>query len=401
MSIDVGVFDGPDALSEATERQLGRGRPLLSTSWLRAAPLPGELRLLVAHRGGRAVAALPLFRISAPASDFDDPRALLCGARVRALAAAAGHPTAGFEALEAREWYPAALSAVPYAYRGGVLGSCDDTELVGALAQEARALCRREGVRTCLHGFLYDENDSDWIKALRAQGARPVLLGAHAELTIAWETLEEYFRWLGRRKVRQEFTAHARALGVEHQRLEREPMESFPREIAAEVLELFSASSRRRGDEPPMGLHHALLEAWPARRVLFMGRDGTRIRSALLCLEGDRVLYPKVYGSFRRNHDYFGLVFRELLCFALASGARRIEYGGGSHQAKLHRGASLRWVLGMIETYDGCLREALNAHVPALNAALVGHFSDLCRRFGRGHVAPNPSPVILEMSVTG
>ena len=84
------------------------------------------------------------------------------------------------------------------------------------------------------------------------------------------------------------------------------------------------------------------------RLLLGCGVPGRPMRSALAVLKGDGELYPKFFGTSAPRRDFIPLVFNRLVDYAIRNGWRRINYGGGSHHAKLLRGCTLTLGWGVL-----------------------------------------------------
>jgi predicted N-acyltransferase len=394
--IQVEVHRSLDAVSAADWERLAAGRSVFQDrAWYEHAPAPGALRLLVARRGdGPPLGVLPLHLLDRHGHYYHDPREVLCGEHERALLVAAGAPLAPLEHAQQPDWLPALVSVGPYGYRGGLVHDPGDPAafaVAQSVAAAAEELGRREGVRLTMHYNLNGDDDPLWAEALAAQGGRPFVSGADCNLDLASSSLADWFRAAGRRGKR---------LRYEHRRARREPgvtwrvrvLEAGEQAPGPErLVSLFAAAARARGDEPPVSLYRALAGAWPGRRIVLTGEsEPGRVRSAVLALVKGTTLSPKLFGSSCRG-DYFFLMYTALVEAALEQGLERIEYGGGSHQAKLLRGARLRWLTGLLHVYDGRLEAALRAYLPLYEDAKRRHFEALALRYQIDHRVP-PAP---------
>ena len=399
MKFETVIYDSLDAVSAADWDSLAYARSVYQdAAWYRAAPAPGRLRLVAAHDGaGRLRALLPLFIIARSGHYYHSPREVLCGHRELALMEATSQPTRGLRRAAECEWLPALISVSPYGYRGGVIagGDRDDPRLHTALARAADELCRREGVRVAAHYYLNEDDDRVWLDALAARGARQTIVGADCNLDVRWSSLGEYFRDLGPR---------GRRLRAKHRRLQRTatramslapaPDQTTPGDArGGAITELFASAARRHGDcDPPRALYERALRSWPGARLLLTAEAAGGVpRSALLVFQKGGKFYPKFYGADGARDDYFFLTYTRLLELAIAGGTRRIEYGGGSHQAKLLRGARLRWLFASLQVYDRQLSDRLDEFLPYYETAKYSYFTQLALRFHVDH-APAPAP---------
>lgn len=382
MSVDVQVARSPDAVPAAAWEALAAGRtPAQLPGWYRRMPPPGEPRLLVARVDGCVAGVLPLFLVRRPGAYFHTPREVFCGARERALLAAAGEDVGVLDAAAAAEWLPAAVSVSPFGYRGGLVHPAGPgaRAVADAVAAAADALCRAEGVRVALHHFLEAERDGPWMDALTGAGGWVGVAGAGCDLDVEGEDLDGWFAALGGRgrRLRSQWNRAQRDAGVRWRAWEMDG--PAPAGVPVEEAgRLFAAAARRHEPLAPDAAAWTRLAAeWEGRRVLLAAArpDGT-LRAALLAFEKDGVLHPKCFGAEGRD-DYFVLTFPALVQAALRRGVRRIEYGGGAHRAKLLRGARLRWLLAGVRAYDPALRARLRAFLPAYARGKEAYFRAL------------------------
>lgn len=393
-----------EAVEAADWTCLARGRSVFQeVEWYRSAPAPGALRLLLATRGGRPVAILPLFLVTAPTHYYHSPREVLCGSRERPLLQAAGTPAAVLDAAQRAPWLPALVSVSPYGYRGGAVSAGLDEEAAAALVQAVDEVGRIEGVRLSALHYLTEAEDAPLIKALLQRGGAVAIAGAECRLDLAWGAVDEYLRWLGpsRVKLRREYE-RAMAAGGGRWRWEAREAGPFPADVAGPAAFLFARASRQHHElEPPTSLFEHALRRWPGPRLLSWSEDARgRMRSALLVFRKEARFFPKFYGSFVRD-DYFVLTFGRLVEQAMAAGVASIEYGGGSHQAKLLRGARCSWMLMGLRAYDAGLAALLERLLPEYVAAKALYFGRLAERWQLDHRPPPVPGYSLPAAVAG
>lgn len=335
-----------------------------------------------------------MYILESPGHYYHTPRDLFCGSRELAILEATGRPVAPLERAASAKWFPSAVSISPYGYRGGLIytGQDDDAvELAEAVAFAADSVCQQEGVRIATYFHLNETDDLTWIMALARQNARITIVGADCNLRVRWRSLEEYFRWLGPRGRRQR-SKHRQVLKTANMRwqamtLGRNGLDSgMSRAVAA----LFASTARKHSDTgPPTSLYESLLCSWPCHRLLLLGEtmEGKK-RSALLVFAKEKRLYPKFFGTIGVRDDYFFLTYSWLLDRAITEGACCIEYGGGSHQAKLLRGAHLRWLVAAVRVYEKHLSACLADMLPHYETAKFVHFSELASRYQVDHTPP-------------
>jgi len=406
MNFQIDVHNSFEAIPPKQWEQLAAPRsPYQDLAWYENAPLPGRLRLITAWADGELRAILPLFIITGPSHYYHSPRELFCGFREQALLESYGGKDRSLEEVLAARWFPAAISISPYGYRGGVITNerTATAALFAAVTKAADELCRTEGVQLATYHYLNEDDDRDWLRSLARSGAQLVLSGADCNLPIIWSSIDDYFCALGPRgrRVRAEFRRSCRpGSGIA----------SYAWEGAGGVLTekmvgvvggLFATSARRHGEaRPPMDLYDAVLRSWPGRRVLLTAAQLNEApRSALLAFVKGKTLFPKFFGTETTRHDYFQLTFARLLNWAITARSTRIEYGGGSHKAKLLRGAQLRWLFAALQVYDDDLRARLHNFLPRYESIKKEHFTNLALRYQRDHTPP-PQPLI-EVSLSG
>ncbi|MGI8666651.1 MAG: peptidogalycan biosysnthesis protein, partial [Jatrophihabitans sp.] len=264
----------------------------------------------------------------------------------------------------------------------------------GELADQLLELAERHDVGCVLSHYLFEDRDAAWIDALVARGGVPLVLGADCHLELSWTSTEDYLAGFGssRRAVRR---AHAGMHRSGLARLARRAAGTGPGERAAAALfgEYTATFDPQHG--PPASLLGAVAEGRELDRVLFSVADnGGDARSVMAALVHGDVLYPKFFGTSRPRRDYFALAYCQLIEYAIAEGYRRIEFGGGTHQAKLFRGGRLRFALGVLFVRDRALRGAALAAGHQLSAAKISHFQTLAERWQIDHRAP-PAPAIF------
>lgn len=392
MSIDVVRHDDLNAIdwSAATAGRSVFQQP----AWYRYAPSPGRQILLAARRAGRVVAALPVFVVERPAHYYHSPRDLICGSREQSLLHERGLDADLLVAAHARDacWWPAAVTVSPFGYRGGLIGK--DPEAYAALAAAADDVCRENKVRILAHFYLNEDDDEPWLRHLEAAGFAIGVVGADCNLDIAWTNLDGYFKDMHARG-RRIRAADRRLPGQDRSRYVENSGLPWRGPLTNAVLDLFSARQRAHGHQPPRRFFRRLTSGWPGLVSLGMQLDADgRPQAALLSLRDGDTIYPKFFGAAGANGDYFALTFPRLIENAIARGVRRIEYGGGSHKAKLMRGARLRFLLGAFRAYDDELAGWLERVLPAIHAAKVAAFTELGERFQIDH-RPPPLPAHL------
>lgn len=400
MTIRVEVFDSYSAVSPPDWERLAASRSVFQElAWYQIAPPYGRLRLLTAYRGQHPIGILPLYILDSPSHYYHTPRDLFCGFRERALLETNPESLSLLREASGADWFPAVVSVCPYGYRGGLIADTqneDVVEVADAIASTAADVCLQEGVHVAAYYYLNETDDSVWLAALARKGVQISVAGADCILEVRWSSLNAYFSALGPR---------GRRLRAEHRHAYRDDELQWltlrycddgpDAELTRVAKTLFAGTALRHGDsDPPFSLYEKALCSWPGCRLLLAGAPaGDDFRSALLVFAKGEKLYPKFFGTNGVRGDYFILTYPLLLELAITAGVRLIEYGGGSHKAKLLRGARLRWLLAGIQVYDHGLVTPVANLLPHYDTAKVAHFSDLAARYQYDHTPP-PRPFV-------
>jgi hypothetical protein len=371
--------------------------PFQSRDWLRAAGALEHVRPLASDRGEAAVWAWvpdPATRVGR--HYYHRPRSLLAGVREEPLLGARG-PEARRALVRARsvDWGAAAVTVSPYGYRGGPHGGATRARpALGALADQLLAHARDRGATHVLSHYLTEEDDSAWIEALADRGGIPLMLGADAVLDVSWEHMDEYHEWLGRSRRSLRGRAARGEPDVTWSVRTDRGLAPDQRDVPL-LLERQAARFDPAG-HPPAALLRAVATGDPFPRVLLTAAEpGAPPRSALAAIDRAGVIHPKFFGTAKPRADYFPIVYTRLIAHAIEHGHRRIEYGGGSHRAKLFRGARLRPLLGVLCVFDARLRDRLLPLAGSLSDAKLAYFSALAERWHTDHL-PIAVPAALD-----
>lgn len=372
--------------------------PVQWPQWYEAAGWMSRIDVLT---DSAARTIVPVWTTSNVEHYYHSPVALLTGHREQPFLADV--PVALGVAREAMQC-PAIVTASPYGYRGGALtggGFGDQSERgeragLAELAETLVAHARSRGAGLVLSHYLFDE-DEPWLRALVAAGGVPLVMGADAVLDVAWDSLQGYHAWLGssRRSYR------GRSLPDPSELIYEVRASPGPWSGQRGVAELLRRHTTRFEPlaPPPADLFDTIVGGRTLPRLVFSLREpGHAARSTLVVLRRDDVLYAKFFGAAAPRMDYFPLVYTRLIGYATEHGFRRIEYGGGSHQAKLLRGARLRLAYGVLLILDERLRKPVQSLASLLSKRKLAHFTELARRWQIDHRPPTPLDLTIPAS---
>lgn len=367
--------------------------PYQTRGWYAAAGLLDRVTVLETGTGSGAV-TLPAWRVEEDAHYYHVPRNLLCGHREEPFLG----PVDPAE-LRALSWGPALVTVSPYGYHGGpAYGTGREPGAFAELADRMLGLAAEWDVSVVLSHYLFEDRDMAWIEALAQRGGVPLVLGADCGMDLVWSSVGEYLAGFGssRRSVRK---AHARLRRSTLDWTMHRAPGAGPGQGAA--VRLFADYTARfdHTNPPPRSLLQAVADGRAIDRVLLsVAEPGGEARSIMAALIQDGVLYPKFFGTVQPRTDYFDLAYGRLIEYALAGGYRRIEFGGGTHQAKLLRGARLRYALGVLFVRDPALRGPALTAARQISSAKLRHFSELAARWQVDHHAPSP-PAALDLAL--
>jgi predicted N-acyltransferase len=390
-----------DDLSPDDWRRLAKNRSAFQQeAWYRSgAETAGRLRLFLAEESGRVILALPLYRLDRPGHYYSSPSEILTGAgeeemlRDRRINA---EPLLG---ARTAPWYPAMSSMSPYGYRGGILSDPGvGSQQLQQFLKLVLSYCADDRIRVVSFHYIVEHEDAPLMGALIGQGGSPAVLGASCHLPVPWPSTDEYFSWLG---------SSRRSIRADYRRADLAPDVTWkvtrPAEIssgdAAQLALLFGEALRRHGESnPPAGLLRNCAYGAAGESALFLACDQSGIRSALTALRHGDTLYPKFYGTNASRGHYFPLGYWHTLRYALAHGLRIIDFGGGATRAKLWRGASLYWDLGVLFFLDQELGRAADPVTRIMSTANHSYFTQLAGRWARDHAAPPLPPGFSHLS---
>lgn len=245
------------------------------------------------------------------------------------------------------------------------LDAAERRRRAGEVLEEAEAFARSSGAASV--SFLYvDEDDRDLREALLERGYAEFPSAVASRLAVPPD-FDTYLQGLGadrRNMVRRE----RKRLGVAGIEYRAQPLSEA---LLAEILPLELALCAKYGVEfspaDATRLHRAVAaELGERAQVLTAERDG-KVRGFLVLIRWRDTLFGRQAGfDYEFQGDlplYFGLIFYAAIEYAITVGARHIEYGLGSEQAKALRGCLQRRQYGYLKVFESedhaALREVL------------------------------------------
>lgn len=361
----VKIIDSCNDVSDETWTEIASGRSVFQQKyWFNAVPHPGKLTLIGAWFQNKLAVILPVFIVEKPGHYYHNPPDIL--------------------EQHKENWYPCAVTVSPFGYRGGIICKHPEeipSDVYDMIINEARLFFRTRNVRMAAFYYLNKNDDGIWMEALHSAGIGTHVVGADCNLELKWDSMDDFFQSLGahrKSRVRAEF----RKLSAGSQWKKRTKWEKNDVGVIDAVAELFASTQRKHHHETDGNWHRSFLQELSEDRFLLTVESEGNIRSALLVFRKGNVLCPKFYGDKNVKGDYFLLCYYLLIQEAIQSGVKRIEFGGGSHKAKLLRGASLRPLYMGIEVFDQKLAGMLESYLPLYEKAKKDYFSVIRDRYG-------------------
>jgi hypothetical protein len=211
--------------------------------------------------------------------------------------------------------------------------------------------------------FLYiDEDDRITRDVLRERGYIEFPSARASRLTVP-ASFDQYLEDLPvkRRSAVRTERQKLEAAGITYHT--RPLTEDLIQEILPLELALYAKYETEFPPHEAAKLHRTVAEVLGDRvQVLTAEHDG-KIRGFVVLIRWQDTLYARQAGfdyEFQGNLPlYFGLIFYATLEYAIAHGARFIEYGIGSEQAKVYRGCHVRQQYGYVNVFNAADHAAL------------------------------------------
>ena len=373
---------------EEEVRELPDAWPYLGPTWLAATEkaLPSAQPWhTVARRGHGEVAWLPGFVLTSPGEIDFDPRVQLgwqppTGERACCGVEAPGEATAEVNAMGEEAFYPALLLGSPLGYRSEAAYTFWTPSLLPEMLNTLIPAAFGAGIRSIALPWIPERRGNDAIvTGLTAAGGHAAVCGCEDFLAVDAPSYEAYVQALPakRRRRLQEDLNLAAAVGAEirrHDGGELRPLIPRIAELAARNREKYGAAGEADRISMMLG---ALLDAGVTVSCHTAVVDGLLV-GACVTIRKQRRLFVKWAGVDaaalgERSGVYFALVLDAPVRQALAEGARIVEYGSGSHQAKALRGCQPRRLTSALLLADRTLRaqaaQLLDAYAAAQRAS--------------------------------
>lgn len=358
--------------------------PYLTTTWLRTAePAIRAARPFhtVAHRLDNETAVLPGYVYEGPADVDFDPRTYLgwqpatgqqaCCSGAQAEAGAREH----IEALGPDPFFPTLVLGSPLGYRSEVAFTFWNPDVFRLLVDGAVKAALAQGVRTVVAPWIPRRVGNQYlIDAMEGHGAATGLWGVEDYLRLTADSYEDHVAALPARRRRRLTEDHDRTArtGLEIVRLDRQEMTAaVPRlaELVALSREKYGANDRPEDVEAILGGLPAAgvdVRCWVARR----GRD--LLGSSIGIRKADQIYIKWVgfdYEALGEHRGvYFTLMFESPVRDAFTDGVRAVEFGMGSHEAKVQRNCESRPVAISFLAADPTLRPPVKELLAAFTA---------------------------------
>lgn len=274
--------------------------------------------------------------------------------------------------------YPCAVCVSPFGYRVAIETRPERVDTLKLLLEEFDEVARDFGARSKAFLFVPEAGYDDLERVLNALGYRRAAIAARCVLDVEWPTFDEYLASLSadrRRKVKlelQRFRESGLTLDVIDGTDATPDLLVRLGRLSALVQEKYGHAS---DPELEATVLRGLVEALGERTRLFLVRRDGEVVSYLRGFHGGDTFYcastgedHKVVG--RRACAHFKVGYYAPIEYAIREGLRRVDWGLGAYEPKLHRGARLEPLIGFFAFGD----------TPAATARELLHLVDSAQR---------------------
>lgn len=332
--------------------------PYITPTWLRAAEsamTEGEPFHTIAHRLRNEDALLPGYIYTTPPDLDFDPRTYLgwqpapdvqacCGGAELAQSAVDRVSALGIDAF-----FPALMLGSPLGYRTEAAFTFWTPELFRHLITASVQAAQERGVQCVVAPWIPDRmGNQHFIAALEQHGAAVGFRGTEDFLQLTAKDYADHVARMPSRKRRRLNLDRQAAVdaGVTFERLEKDELARN----AARVAELLVMNRQRYGASARFEHNEIVLRQLLSQGVdvrCWVGRRGEEIVGVCLGFRKHDRIYIKSVGFDyaalgERSSVYFVLMFDLPVADAYAEGVRQVEFGMGSHEAKVVRGCESR-----------------------------------------------------------
>jgi hypothetical protein len=337
----------PVALAAMTQGQ----SLFVGPAWLRFVETHTAFRpryLLAWDESDRLVAALPAYRSQGGGSTLYDPGTLFA----RAAPGAGNAPG---------DWHPLLLGGTSAGYTNELVTHPGLTppqrrRAVIALLRAFEGLLTETGASSAAFLYLTDRALADLRPYLAGTG-QVLLTSAAARLDVRWDTFDEYLAWLPKSR-RQTVRADLARFSASGLRWSRGSLSDW----ADRAGPLLANVQQRYGHHDTAESEIAYLRR-QARQLdehstLYLGLRGDALVSFCHCVSWGDTLYVRSFGvddRARAGSPYFTLCYYLPIRHAIEHGLRAVDFGIGSYDAKVRRGADLRPRWSVVVGPDGQL----------------------------------------------
>jgi predicted N-acyltransferase len=379
--------------------------------WLEAvAPdLGKQSLLLVAYRSGHPVAALPAFRVTNPneyvyhnvldavlESDQMAEVTSLLFPRAPRIALRLGRVLLqGLRPFLNRALFPNLTLTSPFAYVSEILVHPDEQEPAQVIDVLIAALERySDAIDSHCVAFLWVDGTQDLLlSVLQRRQYRIAFSGAEERLSIRWTSLYEYFQSFSVTKRHHFKKEVARFLETGLQVRSDIPWES----VADRALDLAMKLQKKHGhDLEADRLAHrfrSLINRLGTRSVTLTVWQEDELVAFVTSFQHGNILYPKLagfdYEKTSKGYVYFNVAYYHLIELAIELGVREINYGSGTHEAKLMRGCQMVPLYNAYRFKSRWINRLADLYLPSFHQRKSWRYRCMASNFGVGGGAIN------------
>ncbi|MDP5277120.1 peptidogalycan biosysnthesis protein [Chengkuizengella axinellae] len=394
MSLEIIVYN---SLKEINWGDLSVNRSVFQAwEWYQSSNSIGELEIIVIKKNTIPIAVLPIYILKDKGYYYHNPKDIFCGERERKLFN--NQLFRRFEKILDKEWFPCAVTVSPYGYRGGLIHSTKlNDDVYEKIIEVIDNVCIKHKVKLISHYYLNEDDDDKWIKKLYIHDYNVINTGADCNIDITWRSMDEYYSYLGSRgrKMRSFSKNMKKKADVRWEIIDQFDFSPNNKRKMDSIIQLFIKTSLKYNDvSPSFHFFQNLFKNESLEKLIMIGVNTSGIiQSSLFCFVKESIFYPKFFGSLTSD-DYFYLGGPWLIETAIRKKFKRIEMGGGSHQAKLQRGGKLRLLYSAVKVYDFDDEFLLNTYLKQYHMTKLNYFCNMAEKYHKDHSSVNALEII-------